>query len=95
MQTPEQEYMFALDYEIPLIRSHHMDLYVFPDEPHQKFQPRHKLAVYNRNLDWFRFWLQGYEDSAVSKRAQYVRWRAMQKRPGQKLVGTRTSRVRG
>lgn len=76
-QHSEQEYMYALDYEIPLIREHRADLYVFPNEPHQKFQPRHKLAVYERNLDWFRFWLQGYEDPAPSKNAQYARWRQM------------------
>lgn len=76
-QHSEQEYMYALDYEIPLIREHRADLYVFPNEPHQKFQPRHKLAVYERNLDWFRFWLQGYEDPTPSKKAQYARWRQM------------------
>lgn len=80
MQTPEQEYVYGLDYEIPLIREHRADLYVFPNEPHQKFQPKHKLAVYERNLDWFRFWLQGYEDPAPSKVAQYERWRAMRER---------------
>lgn len=76
-QTPEQEYMYGLDYEIPLIRQHRADLYVFPNEPHQKFQPKHKLAVYERNLDWFRFWLQGYEDPSPEKKEQYVHWRAM------------------
>ena len=76
-QHSEQEYMYALDYEIPLIREHRADLYVFPNEPHQKFQPKHKLAVYERNLDWFRFWLQGYEDPAPSKKVQYGRWRQM------------------
>ncbi|EIL98354.1 dipeptidyl aminopeptidase [Rhodanobacter thiooxydans] len=76
-QHSEQEYMYALDYEIPLIREHRADLYVFPNEPHQKFQPRHKLAVYNRNLDWFRFWLQGHEDPDPAKAAQYARWRLM------------------
>ncbi|MFK2878652.1 Atxe2 family lasso peptide isopeptidase [Rhodanobacter hydrolyticus] len=76
-QHSEQEYMLALDYEIPLIRKHKADLYVFPNEPHQKFQPRHKLAVYERNLDWFRFWLQGYEDPDPSKKVQYARWRQM------------------
>jgi dipeptidyl aminopeptidase/acylaminoacyl peptidase len=76
-QHSEQEYMYALDYEIPLIREHRADLYVFPNEPHQKFQPRHKLAVYERNLDWFRFWLQGYEDPTPSKKTQYARWRQM------------------
>ena len=76
-QHSEQEYMYALDYEIPLIREHRADLYVFPNEPHQKFQPRHKLAVYERNIDWFRFWLQGYEDHDPAKAAQYARWRLM------------------
>jgi len=76
-QHSEQEYMYALDYEIPLIREHRADLFVFPNEPHQKFQPRHKLAVYNRNLDWFRFWLKDYEDPTPWKKAQYARWRQM------------------
>ena len=77
MQMPEQEYVAALDYAAPLIRNHRADLYVFPHEPHQKFQPRHKLAAYERNVDWFRFWLQGYEDPDPVKRGEYKRWRAM------------------
>ncbi|SFK49884.1 Atxe2 family lasso peptide isopeptidase [Rhodanobacter glycinis] len=77
MQFPEQEYMFALGYAIPLMLSHRADVYVFPNEPHNKFQPRHKLAVYARNLDWFRFWLQGYEDPDPTRAAQYAHWRTM------------------
>src|SRR3546814_16053235 len=42
MQMPEQEYVMALDYAVPLIRDHRADLYVFPNEPHQHFQPRNK-----------------------------------------------------
>ena len=86
MQMPEQEYVVALDYAIPLIRDHRADLYVFPNEPHQKFQPRHKLAAYQRNIDWFRFWLQGYEDPDPVKREEYKRWRAM------KAAGAKRSR---
>ena len=77
MQMPEQEYVMALDYAIPLIRDQRADLYVFPNEPHQKLQPRHKLAAYERNIDWFRFWLQGYEDPDPAKREEFKRWRAM------------------
>lgn len=77
MQVPEQEYIHLLDYAIPLIRRKRADLYVFPHEPHQKFQPRHKLAVYERNLDWFRFWLQGVEDDDPRKAEQYKHWRLM------------------
>lgn len=77
MQLPEQEYTHSLDYAIPLVASRRADLYVFPHEPHLKFQPRHKLAVYLRNLDWFRFWLQGEEDPVAAKREQYMHWREM------------------
>lgn len=77
MQMPEQEYAIALDYAIPLMRDHRADLYVFPNEPHQKFQPKHKLAAYQRNIDWFRFWLQGYENPDPAKRTEYTHWREM------------------
>ncbi|UJJ50979.1 MULTISPECIES: Atxe2 family lasso peptide isopeptidase [Rhodanobacter] len=77
MQMSEREYNFSLDYAVPLIRAHLADVYVFPNEPHQKFQPRHKLAVYERNLDWFRFWLRGYEDPNPTKKQQYAHWREM------------------
>lgn len=76
-QFPEQEYRMTLEYLYPLIRRHQGDAYVFPDEPHIKFQPRHKLAVYERNLDWFRFWLQGYEDPTPEKLDQYRVWKEL------------------
>jgi hypothetical protein len=90
MQMPEQEYVTALEYAIPLINDHRADLYVFPNEPHLKFQPRHKLAAYERNLDWFRFWLQGYEDPDLAKAEQYKHWEEM--RASQ--IATRPSRKR-
>ena len=77
MQMPEQEYLYALDFAIPLIRARRADLYVFPNAAHQKFLPSHKLAAYQRNLDWFRFWLQGYERRDPAVREQYARWREM------------------
>lgn len=86
MQMSEQEYRFSLDYAIALIRSQQADAYVFPNEPHQKFQPRHKMVVYERNLDWFRFWLQGYEDPDPAKTSQYARWRAMRGAHADSLV---------
>jgi dipeptidyl aminopeptidase/acylaminoacyl peptidase len=76
-QMPEQEYRETLDYALPLVRRHQAEIYVFPDETHIKFQPRHKLAAYERNLDWFRFWLQNYEDPNPTKAAQYKIWRDM------------------
>jgi dipeptidyl aminopeptidase/acylaminoacyl peptidase len=76
-QLPEQEYRMTLDYALPLMRRHQADMYVYPDEAHIKFQPRHKLAVYERNVDWFRFWLQAYEDPSPDKAGQYRIWREM------------------
>jgi len=76
-QQPEKEFRLTLDYTLPLVRRHQADIYVFPNETHIKFQPRHKLAVYERNVDWFRFWLQGYEDPSLAKVGQYRVWRQM------------------
>lgn len=76
-QQPEQEYIAGLELTIPLLRENRADLYVFPNESHVKFQPRHLLAVNERNLDWFRFWLLGIEGPAPSRQAEYSHWRSM------------------
>jgi hypothetical protein len=60
---------------------------VFPDEHHIKFQPKHKLAVYERNVDWFRFWLQGYEDPSPEKVGEYRIWREMRDQQCKRLAG--------
>lgn len=56
------------------------ELYAFPDEAHLKLQPRHRLAAYQRNLDWFRYWLESYRDPDPVKADQYRRWDALRKR---------------
>jgi dipeptidyl aminopeptidase/acylaminoacyl peptidase len=90
-QLAEQEYLMALDYALPLLQAGRADAYVFPNEPHIKVQPRHKLAVYRRNLAWFRFWLQGHEDTHPSWAAQYAHWReirgAVRRRPPDSVEG--------
>jgi dipeptidyl aminopeptidase/acylaminoacyl peptidase len=89
MQLPEQEYLDALDYFAPLARSTTpVEMFVYPNESHQKVMPRHKLAVYERNLDWFRFWLQDYVDPDPKKAAQYDRWRAEKQRASQAAPGS-------
>jgi len=37
-------------------------------------QPRHRLEIYERNLDWFRFWLKDEQDPDPRKEEQYRRW---------------------
>jgi len=51
-----------------------VEVFVFPNEYHNKWQPAHRLSVYDRSIDWFNFWLRGYEDPAPGKRDQYARW---------------------
>jgi len=55
------------------------DAYVFPSEYHEKWQSAHRQAIYRRNLDWFRFWLQDYEDPDLAKAEQYQRWRELRR----------------
>lgn len=39
-----------------------VEMFVYPGEHHIKSGPVHKLVIAQRTVDWFRFWLQGYED---------------------------------
>jgi dipeptidyl aminopeptidase/acylaminoacyl peptidase len=83
MQLPEQEARWSPEFYARLAGAGApVELYAYASESHIKRSPRHKLAVYGRVLDWFRFWLQGYVDPAVSKSEQYARWRGMAKRVG-------------
>jgi dipeptidyl aminopeptidase/acylaminoacyl peptidase len=52
-----------------------VEMYVFPHEYHVKWQPVHRLAIYERNVDWFDFWLRGVEDPDPAKAEQFARWR--------------------
>ena len=54
-----------------------MEMYYYPGEVHQVDHPKARLASMQRNVDWYRFWLQGYEDGDPSKKEQYKRWRAL------------------
>jgi dipeptidyl aminopeptidase/acylaminoacyl peptidase len=53
------------------------ELFVYPNEDHVKNQPKHRYEIYERNVDWFNFWLKGKEDPSTSKAAQYARWRKL------------------
>jgi hypothetical protein len=53
-----------------------VEMFVFPDEYHVKSQPAHRAAIYQRNLDWFSFWLRGHtrEDAP---HGQNSRWQTL------------------
>lgn len=76
MQLPESEARYMLELHTKLkLAGKPAELFAFADEPHIKKQPAHKRAVYERNLDWYRFWLKGEEDADPAKADQYRRWR--------------------
>lgn len=49
----------------------------YPQTGHNPTLPGIKKEIAVRNLDWFRFWLQGFEDPAPEKTDQFARWRKM------------------
>ena len=75
MNAPDSEYVIALQ-QYWEMRDHHrpVEMWIFPDEGHIKHQPVHRLVVYERNVDWFDYWLQGKRDGDPAKAAQYKRW---------------------
>jgi dipeptidyl aminopeptidase/acylaminoacyl peptidase len=54
-----------------------VDWYYYPNEGHTPDHPLARLATVTRNVDWYRFWLTGYEDPNPAKTEQYKRWRQM------------------
>lgn len=57
-----------------------VELYVMPDAmygAHCTQNPKQILAVQQRSIDWFDFWLNGREDVDQSKAHQYERWRVL------------------
>jgi dipeptidyl aminopeptidase/acylaminoacyl peptidase len=51
-----------------------VELYYYPNENHLPKDPQARLASLERNVDWYRFWLQGYERPNPKDPDQYKRW---------------------
>ncbi len=64
-----------------------VDLIVLNTDEHVITDPRVRMAAQSGNVDWFRFWLQGYEDPDPAKTEQYARWRQLRE-----MVSTRQGR---
>lgn len=81
IQQSDDEYLLSLE-AVEALREWDapVELYVFPGEHHVKWQPRHKLAVFDRAADWFGFWLKCRVAPDPRKADQYRRWEAMRPR---------------
>lgn len=95
IQTGDSEYTIGLDV-VAAWRRHNnpVELYVLNDEPHFKWQPSHRLAMYERSVEWFQFWLMGRMNCAPSKAAQYARWKIMKGAPDPAELTCETSASR-
>ena len=78
LQVSNSEYRHSLqNYHALKAEQKPVEMYVYPDEYHIKWQPAHRYNVYRRNLQWFKFWLQGEEVDDPVEPEQYVRWRTL------------------
>jgi len=51
-----------------------VDLIMLNTDEHVLTNPAARMASQGGSVDWFRFWLQGYEDPSQEKAEQYRRW---------------------
>jgi hypothetical protein len=56
-----------------------VEMIYIPDGQHILQKPLERLASQQSDVDWFRFWLQDYEDPDPAKVEQYLRWRELRK----------------
>jgi dipeptidyl aminopeptidase/acylaminoacyl peptidase len=56
-----------------------VDLIILNTDEHVLTNPDERMASQGGSVDWFRFWLQDYEDPAPAKAEQYKRWRELRK----------------
>jgi dipeptidyl aminopeptidase/acylaminoacyl peptidase len=54
-----------------------VDMIYFPAGQHILQKPLDRMASQQGNVDWFRFWLESYQDPDPAKVAQYDRWTTM------------------
>jgi dipeptidyl aminopeptidase/acylaminoacyl peptidase len=78
LQSADDEYMMTLETYASLREyGAPVELIVFPNEHHMKWQPAHRLALYRRNLAWFSFWLTGTGQPYATS-SEVERWSEMQ-----------------
>ncbi len=54
-----------------------VDMILLQAGEHVQNNPVQQLATAGANVDWFRFWLQGFEDASPAKAEQYRRWESL------------------
>jgi dipeptidyl aminopeptidase/acylaminoacyl peptidase len=87
IQGADSEYEVGLDVvEVYRRKNRPIELYVFEDETHYKWQPAHRLAMYERSVEWFEFWLMHRLNCDAARTEQNRRWMTMAGAPSQDEV---------
>lgn len=82
LQVADDELMSALESYTALREvGAPIDMFVFPDEHHVKWQPAHRLAIYERALDWFDYWLRGIRSRSPQRQAELSHWDSLRAAP--------------
>jgi dipeptidyl aminopeptidase/acylaminoacyl peptidase len=78
MQLPETEYVPMMQlYTAMRDYGRAVEMHIYPGAYHYKHQPRQRLAVYDRNVDWANFWLRGLLSPLPERELQNARWEDM------------------
>ena len=82
IQNADSEYEGGLDVvEVYRTEGKPIELHVFEDETHYKWQPAHRHAVYERTTEWLEFWLMKRRNCDAARDPQYDRWLTMEGAP--------------
>lgn len=81
IQTADREYLRA----VPTVErlqelGKPVEMFVFPDEYHVLIHPQHRLAMYERDIDWFDVWLHDMDPDAPpgsTRAGDIARWITM------------------
>jgi dipeptidyl aminopeptidase/acylaminoacyl peptidase len=75
VNAADSEYIVGLQFLTSLEQlGKPVEMFVYANELHEKNQPKHRYEIYQRNVDWFKFWLKDEEDPDPTKAPQYIRW---------------------
>lgn len=82
LQLDDAEYLSALPlWSAMREEGKAIEMHIFPEEAHLLAHPIHTLVNFQRQVDWFAFWLK-HEDTEPSKRGQYDRWNRLRESTG-------------
>lgn len=75
IEAADSEFRLALETWSALqVHGAPVEMRVFPDEYHVKWHPAHRLAIYERNLAWFDYWLNGQRAAGPELEADLQGW---------------------